>query len=80
MLWENVQNILDDKSMTIYRLSRETGINENTLYSYSRGISEPSFKNMVKIADALDVSLDTFREEVRKWTTLPELTGLCLST
>lgn len=62
MLWENVQNILDDKSMTIYRLSRETGINENTLYSYSRGISEPSFKNMVKIADALDVSLDTFRE------------------
>lgn len=66
MLWENVQNILDNKSMTIYRLSRETGINENTLYSYSRGISEPSFKNMVKIADALDVSLDIFREEVRK--------------
>lgn len=66
MLWENVQNILDDKSMTIYRLSHETGINENTLYSYSRGISEPSFKNMAKIADALDVSLDIFREEVRK--------------
>lgn len=34
----------------------------NTLYSYKNLGKEPPFKNMVKIADALDVSLDVFRE------------------
>lgn len=33
----------------------------NTLYSYKNLGKEPPFKNMVKIADALDVSLDVFR-------------------
>lgn len=61
MLWDNVQKVLDEKSISIYRLSKLTGILDNTLYSYSRGISEPSFTNMCKIADALDVSLDVFR-------------------
>ena len=64
MLWELVQKQLDKQSMSIYRLSKLTGILDNTLYSYSRGISKPSFENfenMVKIADALGVSLDEFR-------------------
>ena len=60
---ENVQRIMNDRNMTVYRLARETKINENTLYSYSRGVSEPSFKNMCKVADALNVSLDKFRED-----------------
>ena len=33
----------------------------NTLYSYKNWGKEPPFKNMCKIADALDVSLDVFR-------------------
>lgn len=57
-MWDKIQKILDKNSMSIYRLSRETKINENTLYSYSRGVSEPSFKNMCKIAKILHVSLD----------------------
>ena len=61
MLWKNVQKVLDEKSMSIYRLSKLTGILDNSLYSYSRGVSEPSFDNMCKIADALNVSLDVFR-------------------
>lgn len=63
MLWDLVQKQLDKQSMSIYRLSKLTGILDNTLYSYSRGISQPSFSNVVKIADALGVSLDEFREE-----------------
>ena len=62
-MWKNVQRIMNDRNMTVYRLARETKINENTLYSYSRGVSEPSFKNMCKVADALNVSLDKFRED-----------------
>lgn len=63
MLWKLVQKQLDEQSMSIYRLSKITGILDNTLYSYSRGVSEPSFRNMEKIADALGVSLDEFRSE-----------------
>lgn len=67
MLWKLVQKQLDKQSMSIYRLSKITGILDNTLYSYSRGVSEPSFRNMEKIADALGVSLDEFRSDRKKW-------------
>lgn len=62
MLWNRIQSQLDQKEMSIYRLSKITGIPDNTLYGYKNNGVEPSFSNMVKIADALDVSLDVFRE------------------
>lgn len=61
MLWSRIQSQLDQKEMSIYRLSKITGIPENTLYGYKNNGVEPSFSNMVKIADALNVSLDIFR-------------------
>lgn len=61
MLWLTIQKYLNKRSMTVYRLSKITGIPNNTLYQYKNQAVEPSFKNMVKIADALDVSLDVFR-------------------
>lgn len=61
-----MQKQLDEQSMSIYRLSKITGILDNTLYSYSRGVSEPSFRNMEKIADALGVSLDEFRSDKKE--------------
>jgi transcriptional regulator with XRE-family HTH domain len=62
MLWWKIQKQLDLQKMSIYRLSKRTGIPNNTLYQYKNQGVEPSFSNMVKIADALDVSLDVFRE------------------
>ena len=62
MLWKLVQAQLDKKHITVYRLAKLTGIPNNTLYEYKNNGVEPSFSNMVKIADALDVSLDVFRE------------------
>ena len=61
MLWNRIQSQLNQKEMSIYRLSKITGIPDNTLYGYKNNGVEPSFSNMVKIADALDVSLDVFR-------------------
>lgn len=57
-MWGPIQKILDKRSISIYQLARLTAINENTLYSYSRGISEPSFRNMCKVAKVLRISLD----------------------
>ncbi|MDM8243604.1 helix-turn-helix domain-containing protein [Limosilactobacillus vaginalis] len=61
MLWETVQNQLTKKSMSVYRLSKLTGIPNSTLLSYKNDGVEPTFNNMEKIADALGVSLDEFR-------------------
>lgn len=65
MLWEKIKKRADEQGISIYKLSKITGIPNATFYNY-RNDSEPSFKNMCKIADALDVSLDYFREEERK--------------
>lgn len=66
MLWSVIQKYLDKRNMTVYRLSKITGIPNNTLYQYKNQDVEPSFRNMVKIADALDISLDVFRKGVEK--------------
>ncbi|MBM6956717.1 helix-turn-helix transcriptional regulator [Ligilactobacillus salivarius] len=61
-MWNEIQKALDEKNISIYKLAKITGIRDSTLHNYKRG-SEPSFKNMCKIADALDVSLDYFRKD-----------------
>ena len=61
MLWYKIQKELNRQGMSIYKLAKITGIKDTTLHNYKKG-SEPSFKNMCKIADALDVSLDYFRK------------------
>ena len=65
MLWIKIEKRIKEQGISIYKLSKITGIPNPTFYNYRNG-SEPSFKNMCKIADALDVSLDYFREEERK--------------
>lgn len=65
MLWVKIEKRIKEQGISIYKLSKITGIPNPTFYNYRNG-SEPSFKNMCKIADALDVSLDYFREEERK--------------
>ncbi|WP_040468564.1 helix-turn-helix domain-containing protein [Limosilactobacillus gastricus] len=60
MGWTNVQKIISKRKITIAELARLSRVNENTLRNYKKG-HEPTFGNMVKIADALGVSLDDFR-------------------
>lgn len=62
MLWKLIQKELKKQGMTAYRLSKITGLSQNTLQNYKHG-HEPSFSNVVKIADALGVSLDEFRSD-----------------
>lgn len=62
MLWLKIEKELMRQKISVYRLAKNTGINQTTLQNYKNG-TEPSFKNMCKIADALDISLDYFRDE-----------------
>lgn len=66
MLWYKIQKELNRQGMSIYKLAKITGIKDTTLHNYKKG-SEPSFKNMCKIADALDISLDYFRKDNERW-------------
>ena len=48
---KKLKKLLKNKEITVYKLGKITGISDSTLRRYMYG-SEPSFKNMCKIADA----------------------------
>ena len=52
--WRNKKNI------SKYRLSELTGISESHLRSLENGIKLPNYTTIVKLADALDLSLSEF--------------------
>lgn len=58
---KTLSKLLIDRGMTVTELAEKTGISYNTLMNI--GKRDISFSRMVKIADALDVSLDKFRKE-----------------
>lgn len=57
-----LKEILEEKKMTVYRLSKKTGISQSTLSRYINGERQPLFQNVVVIANTLGVGLDYFRE------------------
>ncbi|RMC38148.1 XRE family transcriptional regulator [Lactobacillus sp. ESL0236] len=59
-MWEIIQKIMDKKKISIYKLSKLTGLPWSTIKNYKNG-SEMSFTNACKIADALEISLDDLR-------------------
>jgi transcriptional regulator with XRE-family HTH domain len=64
-MWTKIQLILDEQKITANQLSRRIGFKSNSvLYALKNGkINKPSFELMEKIADALGVSLDVFRNK-----------------
>lgn len=57
-----VKDQLENKGMTIYRLSKETGIFEQTLHAMLNGnTSSPKLDNAVKIAKVLDIDLNKLK-------------------
>lgn len=64
ILWEKVALELKKRNMTIYQLTKKTGVSMSVMYEFKRGnIKKPSFELMEKIANALDVSMDVFRKD-----------------
>jgi len=60
-LWKKLNHILIEKGMTKKELAEKSGISQNTIQNIRN--SKISFRNMVKIADVLEVSLDEFRKD-----------------
>lgn len=61
-MWNKLSKIIDDKGITIYRLGQLTGLGVSVFYNLkSARIKDVTFHSAVKIADALDISLDELR-------------------
>ena len=54
---------LEAKNMSVYKLSKETGIFQQTLYSLVNGnTSCPRLDHAIKIAKVLDIDLNKLKE------------------
>lgn len=54
----NVDKLLEAKGWTIYRLSKESGVSLTALYSLEEKKNGPTADTLVKLADALGVTVD----------------------
>lgn len=54
---------LEEKNMSVYKLSKETGIFQQTLYALVNGNTTcPRLDHAVKIAKVLDIDLNKLKE------------------
>ncbi|MDE1692438.1 helix-turn-helix transcriptional regulator [Streptococcus suis] len=61
-MWEKIEEFANIRGLTIYALAKKAGVNYQMLAELKSGRKKDMmFSNVVKIADALDVSLDEFR-------------------
>lgn len=63
-IWELIIILLEEKNMTIYDLVKAVRpVSPSAVYGLRKGTTKnPRFTTMVKIAEALDVSLDVFAD------------------
>lgn len=52
------QRLCQEKGLTNYRVSKETGVSQSSLSEWKRGNSVPKYESMKKIADYFGVSVD----------------------
>lgn len=57
-MYEIFEQLLQQKGLTAYKVSKETGITQSTLSDWKRGRSTPKTDNMKKLADFLGVTIE----------------------
>lgn len=61
-VWRKLERIIDDREMTIYQLSKVTGIGVGVFYNLKSGRkNDIKLRTAIKIADTLGISLDELR-------------------
>lgn len=57
-MYERFVQLLQEKGITAYRVSKETGVTQTTLSDWKTGRATPKTATLQKIADYFNVSLD----------------------
>lgn len=60
-MWIKIEKALKKKGISIYKLSKLTGIPKTTIENYKYKHTNISFINACKMVDALNISLDDIR-------------------
>lgn len=62
MLWKNIERIMAEKNLSVYKLCILAGVGTAQLYNLRNGkVRDLHFETVKKIADVLGVSLDEFK-------------------
>lgn len=65
-LWVKLEKLLEERNLSQRELARRAGVAKSTIPEIKRGnIKKPSFELICKLADALDVDINEFREDER---------------
>ena len=51
-------NLLQERNISSYKLTKDTGINNGLISTWRKGVITPSAENLVKLADYFNVSVD----------------------
>lgn len=63
VMWKKIEKIMQEKNISVYRLSKMTGISRQYFSQMKlKQTDNPSFETVCKIADALEVDINEFRE------------------
>lgn len=61
-MWNKVEKIMKQKGLNQEQLAKKMNVHSGTISDLKMGrIKKPSFELMVKIANALEISLDDFK-------------------
>ena len=61
-MYEKFANLLSERGVTAYRVSKDTGIAANTLTDWKNGRSNPKFDKLLILAKYFDVPVEYFAE------------------
>lgn len=65
LIKNNIQRLADVKGWTLYRLSKESGVSLTVLYSLDKKELGPTADTLIRLADALEVTVDDLIRERR---------------
>lgn len=58
MIGKNIRKLRREKDLTLKQLAKLSGLNFVQIHKYEQGKTEPGINNMVKIANALNCTID----------------------
>lgn len=72
-MYEIFEKLLNERNITAYKVSKDTGVTQTALSNWKTGKSTPTAKTLQKIADYFGVTIDYLMNgEEKEWT--PTLT------
>lgn len=71
-MYEKFSKLLQEKDLTAYRVSKDTGVSQQTLSDWKKGKSQPKTDKLQKIADYFDVPLEYFTGKKEQKNTPPD--------